>query len=128
MEGIMGDRRMAEIRTAKGSLYVYTHWHGYDFPNMARAAIAASAPRRGDSAYEVRILVDQLTAPGRDRETGFGLMLGPDAEDSYNGDSPSIIIDLTTNTLTVLGEGAMPPTLFTALVTVNAGSVAFILA
>ena len=88
----MGDRRMAEIKTSDGSLYVYTHWHGHEFPEMAKQATKKAAPRLGDEAYWVRIVVDQLCAPGRDKETGFGIMLKPNAEDSYNQDEPSIII------------------------------------
>lgn len=100
----MGDRRMAEIKTSDGSLYVYTHWHGYDFPKMARAAVKVAAPRLGDETYWVRIVVDQLTKAGRDQETGFGLMLKPNCEDSYNNDSPSVIIDAVTGEVTVIGE------------------------
>ena len=38
----MGDRRMAEIKTEDGSLYVYTHWHGSQLPAMARAAMTSA--------------------------------------------------------------------------------------
>jgi hypothetical protein len=100
----VGDRRIAEIVTSEGSLYVYTHWHGSEFPSMARAAVQVARPRLGDEAYWVRIVVDQLTKPGRDQETGFGLMLKPFAEDEYNDDKPSIIIDARSGTVTVKGE------------------------
>jgi len=98
----MGDRRMAEIKTEDGSLYVYVHWHGTNLPDMAKTAIVQSAPRRGDTPYETRIIVDQLTKDGRDQETGFGLMLKPSAEDEYNDDKPSVIIDLIHLELTVI--------------------------
>lgn len=88
----MGDRRMAEIKLEDGSLYVYTHWHGSSFEEMARNAVNAASPRLGDEPYWTKIVVDQLTKPGRDQEAGFGLMLKPDAEDEYNGDKPSIVI------------------------------------
>jgi hypothetical protein len=99
----MGDRRMAEIKTEDGSLFVYTHSYGYEFPRMARAAVAAAKPRLGES-YWTRIVVDQLTKPGRDSELGFGLMLKPDHEDEYNDDKPSIIIDGKDGSVTVIGE------------------------
>jgi len=99
----MGDRRMAEIKTEDGSLYVYTHWHGSQLPAMARAAAKAAACRLGDESYWVRIVVDQLCKDGRDQDTGFGLMLKPNHEDSYNGDSPSVILDAKTGKVKVIG-------------------------
>lgn len=97
----MGDRRMAQIQIGEGALYVYTHGHGEVFPAMARAGIKAAQRRWGDPSYATRIIVDQLTKPGRDKETGFGLMLTPSGEDAYNDDKPSIVIDLGTRTLAV---------------------------
>jgi hypothetical protein len=99
---------MAEIRTKDGSLYVYTHSYGMVFDEMAEEAIAAAAPRWNDQDYAARIIVDQITKPGRDSEVGFGLMLEPNAEDEYHGgatgDRPSIIINLVARTLTVYND------------------------
>lgn len=99
----MGDRRTAELQMEKGSLFLYTHWGGSEFPEMARAAIERAKPRLGDEAYYVRILVDELTKLGRDQETGFGLAIGLTSpfEDEYNNDQPSIIIDCSTGYLIV---------------------------
>jgi hypothetical protein len=92
----MGDRRMLEIRTSEGSLYVYTHWCGAVFEEMANDACDNARDRWNDEPYALRILVDQLTKPGRDKDTGFGLMLTPSAEDEYNHfGQPSLLIDLT---------------------------------
>ena len=96
----MGDRRTAEILTSAGSLYVYTHWHGSEFEEMAMEAILAAYPRWDDHMYATRIIVDQLTKSARDQETGFGLMPGPNAEDEY-GVNPSIVIDLVDRQLRV---------------------------
>lgn len=101
----MGDRAMAEIKTDGGSLYVYTHWGGCDLPNEAKAAIQAARSRWGDNPYAARIIVDQLTKGGRDQETGYGLMVEPSAEDEYNNDKPSVIIDLLAEELTILRNG-----------------------
>jgi len=97
----MGDRAIAEIRTEDGSLYVYTHWGGESLPEDAVEAIRTAEPRWDDPAYATRILVDQLTKEGRDKETGFGLTLKPFAEDEYNDDKPSVVIDLIKQELTV---------------------------
>ena len=49
----MGDRAMAQIKTEGGSLYVYTHWGGYDLPQNAMLAIQQAKPRWNDEAYAV---------------------------------------------------------------------------
>jgi hypothetical protein len=101
----MGDRRMAEIRTSDGSLYVYTHWNGSELFELAKAAVEAAKPRLHDEPYWTRIVVDQMTKDGRDEETGWGLMLKPSAEDEYNGDKPSVIIDASDGTVTEVTRG-----------------------
>lgn len=97
----MGDRRMAEIRTSDGSLYIYTHSAGYDLPARAVDAIEWAKPRWNDHAYATRMIVDQLTKHGRDDQYGYGLMLAPNQEDEYNNDQPSVVIDLVTKELTI---------------------------
>ena len=101
----MGDRAMAEIKTSDGSLYVYTHWEGNALPVMAKEAIKAARSRLADEPYCTRIIVDQLTKSGRDEETGFGLMLKPNAEDGYNNDKPSVIIDIVNQILEIHRHG-----------------------
>jgi len=101
----MGDRAMAEIITEDGSLYVYSHWGGFELPDDAKQAIIAAQGRWDDDSYAVRILVDQLTKNGRDQETGYGLMLKPNAEDEYNDDNPSVIINLVDKQLTIFRDG-----------------------
>jgi hypothetical protein len=98
----MGDRAMAEVKVSDGSFYIYTHWGGHDLPEDAKAAIKYAEPRWDDEAYATRIIVDQLTKRGRDQETGYGLMLKPSAEDEYNRDNPSVIIDLVNQKLEII--------------------------
>ena len=99
----MGDRRMAEIKTSEGSLYIYVHHHGYKLPEMARNAVEHAKVRLGDEPYFVRIVVDQLIKDGRDQELSFGIMLTPRCEDEYNNDKPSVIIDAKTGKVKVIG-------------------------
>ena len=54
-----------------------------------------------------------LGAQGNSKLLGYGLMLGPDAEDSYNDDQASVIIDLPGRTLHVIGQA--PPVEFASL-------------
>ncbi len=102
----MGDRAMAEIKTTEGSLYFYTHWSGSDLPAYATEAVKTASPRKGDNAYALRIVIDQLIkfCGARDIQTGAGIMLSPSCEDEYNDDSPSVIIDLSSMTVEVIGS------------------------
>jgi hypothetical protein len=111
----MGDRAMAEIKTQDGSIYVYTHCGGFDLPDTAKEAVKSARPRWEDEPYATHIIVDQLIKDGRDSETGFGIMLKPDVEDEYNDDKPSVIIDLTTQTLTIIREGVTKVTKFSEI-------------
>lgn len=113
----MGDRAMAEIKTEGGSLFLYTHWGGFTLPEDAKQAVHKTVPRWTDYPYATRIIVDQLTKATRDAETGTGLMLGPDAEDEYNHDEPSVIIDLLQQTLTSTRDGATESFTFREVVT-----------
>lgn len=102
----MGDRAMAEIITREGSLYFYTHWTGLNLPNQAEEALKLAQPRIGDDPYALKIVVDSLisTSDARDQETGAGIMLSANAEDEYNNDSPSVVIDLISNNIEIRGR------------------------
>ena len=102
----MGDRAMAEIKVKDGSLYFYTHWNGSNLPRFAEIVLNSAAPRIGDDAYALRIVVAGLIklTGTRDSETGAGLMLHPDVEDSYNDDKPSVVIDLVRNEVRTTGH------------------------
>ena len=100
----MGDRAMAKVKTTKGSLFIYTHWSGFDLPKTAKEAVKLARPRWDDEPYATHIIVDQLTKEGRDQETGIGIMLDDYAEDGYNHDKPSVIIDIPNQTITIVGH------------------------
>ena len=102
----MGDRAMAQIKTKEGDLYFYTHGCGGELPEIAQKAIQKAKARQGDNCYALRILIDQLIllVGARDQETGAGIMLKPNAEDEYNSNSPSVVIDLSAMTVTDLGK------------------------
>jgi hypothetical protein len=102
----MGDRAMAEIRTRDGSLYFYTHWTGHNLLNQAEQAVRKARDRIGDDPYATKIVLDSLieSSRARDSETGAGIMLKPDAEDEYNSDNPSVIIDLQDGSVRGVGR------------------------
>ena len=103
----MGDRAMARLKTKDGSLYFYTHWCGAELPQMVQRAMDTAEVRKGDDAYALRIVVDELihASGARDCEVGAGLMLKPNAEDAYNRDKPSVVADLTKWKVTVRRAG-----------------------
>ncbi|KKN21988.1 hypothetical protein LCGC14_0919930 [marine sediment metagenome] len=104
----MGDRAVAEIKVKDGSLYFYTHWCGSELPKFAEIVLKSAAPRIDDDPYALRIVVDGLIklTGTRDSETGSGLLLHPNVEDSYNDDKPSVIIDLVANEVRTTGHSA----------------------
>jgi hypothetical protein len=111
----MGDRAMCEIKIEGGSVFIYTHWTGHSLPEDAKRAIKRASNRWDDFPYATRIIVDQLTIQGRDMETGFGLMLGSTAEDEYNYDKPSVVIDLINQNLEVFRDNKHTITNFSEL-------------
>ena len=92
----MGDRRMAEIRTEEGSLYFYTHSTGFALPCNAKRELELAAPRKEDTPYALRRVVDYLifTSGSRDNEVNSGLMFHPNLEDEYGGNPHSVVIDM----------------------------------
>ena len=98
----MGDRRMIDLKTRDGSLYVYLHNRGFQAPAIVTEAITFAQPRWGDESYALRIIVDQIIKGGRDQVLSYGLMLEPNVEDEYNGNVPSIVVDLVEQTLTIV--------------------------
>jgi hypothetical protein len=102
----MGDRAMAELKTKRGSLFFYTHSCGYALPKHARCAVDSAKGRKGDTDYALKIIVDQLIklCHARDSEVGAGLMFGPSAEDQYNDNCPSVIVDVDAMTVESIGR------------------------
>lgn len=113
----MGDRAMAEIKTDGGSIFIYTHWGGFDLSKDAKEAIRKAMPRiqMNDLPYSTHIVIDQLIKGCRDSETGIGIMLNDNAEDEYNNNKPSVIIDLVNQTLQVIREDEEGTYLFNEL-------------
>ena len=103
----MSNPAVAEIKTKNGSLYVYSHWDGKGMVEIAKQAIKAAKPRWDDQSYGLRIIVDQITKKGRDRETGYGLSLSDD-----QGWSPDVIIDIERMTLSSGGLSVSFDSLF----------------
>ena len=73
----MGDRANVKIKESTGrSIYVYTHWHGHDFPAMLQDALRFAKGRWTDESYFQRCIITQLCSPAKDA-TGFGVSTYP---------------------------------------------------
>lgn len=100
----MGDRATIQVESSMaGTIYVYTHRGGYDAPQSAANAVAAARDRWHDHHYAMRIIVSELTRDGLGQSTGYGLSTSMISEDEYNGDQPSVIIDLDEGEIRTFG-------------------------
>jgi hypothetical protein len=87
----MGARTNYTIVTTSNpaqNINVYSHWDGDESVSIMRNAIAVAMPRlkMGDIGYSTRILIDQLTKDGRDKEAGYGIYICEDVvyEEQYD--------------------------------------------
>lgn len=81
-------------------IYLYSHYDGDTLPDRLKAALRAARPRWTDPTYCTRIIVDQITKPGRDKETGFGLST---YLTDYNVDT--LVVDLEHQTVSLCTPG-----------------------
>jgi len=100
----MGDRTNYTIVTTENPLQninVYAHWDGSNSVSIMQEAIRAAMPRikMGDTSYATRILIDKLTAGGRDSETGYGIYICESVLSEEEHEYKEI--DLMRNTVTV---------------------------
>lgn len=65
----------SEYQAGARGIYVYSHWDGSNLPETLREALIAGRGRWSDDSYLTRILIDQITKSGRDREIGYGVSL-----------------------------------------------------
>ena len=94
----MGARTNFKFKTDQGTMTLYSHWGGDTKAQDLARALHKAEPRlsMGDTAYALRIIIDQLTIDGRDSETGYGIFLGEaEGEEQF---SP-VTVDLTNNTI-----------------------------
>jgi hypothetical protein len=99
----MGDRANIKINTCNNgtSIWLYTHWNGYELPELLKTALIKAKNRWNDPSYGARILVDQITKSGRDEETGWGL-------DTEIGDNSYPVLEVDFPSQTVNVQGASP--------------------
>ena len=83
------------------NINVYSHWEGEESVGILQHAVEKAMPRikMGDISYATRIIIDNLTADGRDSETGYGIYIGSEIthEEQYEYKE----VNLINNTVTI---------------------------
>ena len=73
----MGDRANVLVRESSTDpgVWLYTHWHGHELPQIVQDALASSAGagRFSDTPYLTRIIFEEMLSHTTDKETGFGI-------------------------------------------------------
>lgn len=98
----MGDRANVAIQSGGGRVYFYTHWRGYELPELMRVGLvkAKEHKRLEDGPYLARILFDTLTGR-KDDFLGFGI-----SHKTHDNDrKPLLIIDVDNQIVTASAEG-----------------------
>lgn len=115
----MGDR--ANIYVHEGDepgVYLYTHWSGYDLPEVARLALVRGQSRWDDPQYLARIVFCQMISGDTDGTTGYGISAAV-------GDGANHIVDIDTKagavTLKAYGESSGPTPFIEYVALPNAG-------
>lgn len=97
----MGDRANIYLvdDNPEHGIYLYTHWNGYEWPEMLRQALDKGRGRWGDQPYLSRILCRELFAT-YDQDTGGGIS-------TFITDNQYLItvVDLTESTISWADEG-----------------------
>ena len=96
----MGARTNFEMKDAKGSVWLYSHWGGdTKFADLANA-LEKARPRWHDVPYAMRIVVSQLIGDTWDSETGFGLSSYFCSEEQYT----PVCVDFENGVVIINGE------------------------
>ena len=92
----MGDRANIAIKQPDGGrIWLYTHWRGYETPEILQDAIKRAPDRWTDYQYFARIVFDSMTQGDRST-TGFGIT-------NHMGDNerPILVVDCDKCLITV---------------------------
>ena len=100
----MGDRGNIKLKYGRGGpVYLYTHWRGYDLPEIVQSALKRGQDRWGDESYLARIIFDELVDEPRTELTGFGI--STEIEDNEHD---VIVVDLDNNKVSFETEDGDP--------------------
>ena len=100
----MGDRANIAVVQHDGSrVWLYTHWDGYDLPEVLRAALDRGRDRWEDAAYLARIIFCQMTKGQEMETTGFGI-----STRICDNERPVLVVDCERGMVTVERDGREP--------------------
>jgi hypothetical protein len=69
----MGDRANVLVKSGKNHVYLYTHWSGYNLPQIVQSAMKRGKNRWDDSQYLTRIIFCEMIKDSVMDETGYGI-------------------------------------------------------
>lgn len=92
----MGDRRQVVISRGNEKVYLYTHWDGYELPEIVRAALGRGANRWDDAPYLTRIIFCEMVKDDVMSETGAGIW-----SSSMDSEYDDIFINLDEQTVKI---------------------------
>ncbi len=84
----MGDRCNVAVQDKGERVYLYSHWNGYEAPEIVRKALERGAERWNDPSYLTRIIVCEFVKESVNDLTGYGISTRPQ-DNGY----PFIIVD-----------------------------------
>lgn len=91
----MGDRANIKfIEENGGTLFFYTHWHGFEYMKEALRRALSLRERWDDDSYLARIIFCEVVKGADNKTTGFGLS-------TYETDNENPIIEVNAKNQTV---------------------------
>lgn len=82
-------------------IYLYTHWSGYQLPQVLQAALERGQGRWGDTSYLTRIIFCEMVKDEVMETTSYGI--STQLEDN---DYPILVVDDKSRTVKVAEEGS----------------------
>jgi hypothetical protein len=88
----MGDRGNIIVKQHSEEVYLYSHWHGHDLPEILQTALKRKQ-RWDDNQYLARIIFCTMVKGNEAGETGFGI-----SSKQHDG-GVDIVVDVPTQTV-----------------------------
>lgn len=99
----MGDRANIKFQEENGgTMYFYTHWHGFDYMKQALMRALAKKVRWDDDSYLARMIFCEVVKADIESSTGFGL-----STQLYDNEHPIIVVDIRSQSVTIGDDSPM---------------------
>lgn len=89
----MGDRGNIIVKDRGSQVFLYTHWGGYELPNVLKDALIRGEDRWNDGQYLARVIFCEMVKDDIEGTTGYGIssVIGDGGKD--------ITVDVDTQTV-----------------------------